>query len=119
MGQPVMHFEVIAKDATKLTDFYKKLFGWRPEEFPGMGYAMIHTEAKGGISGGIGGEGNGLAAGMGIYVQVDDVEKFLAQARKLGATKVLQEPYDIPNVGRFAVFTDPEGNRIGLWKTTA
>ena len=55
--------------------------------------------------------------GWAVYVQVDDVEKFLAQARKLGATKVLQEPYDIPQVGRFAVFTDPEGNRIGLWKT--
>jgi predicted enzyme related to lactoylglutathione lyase len=44
------------------------------------------------------------------------LNKFLAQARKLGATKPLMEPYDIPQVGRFAVFTDPEGNRIGLWR---
>lgn len=77
---------------------------------------MLHTGAKEGIGGGLGSEQAGLSAGMTIYVQVDDVEAFLAQARRLGATKVLQEPYDVPGVGRFAVFTDPEGDRIGLWK---
>jgi predicted enzyme related to lactoylglutathione lyase len=116
MAQPVMHFELIAKDTKKLRDFYTKLFGWRPEDYPGMDYAMLHSDAKSGINGGLGSEQTGLPPGMTIYVQVEDVEKFLAQAKKLGAAKVLQEPYDIPQVGRFAVFTDPEGNRIGLWK---
>ena len=117
MAHPVMHFEMIAKDTKKLKNFYTKLFGWRAEDYQGMDYAMLHADLKNGISGGVGGEATGLPPGLAIYVQVDDVEKFLAQARKLGATKVLQEPYDIPQVGRFAVFTDPEGNRIGLWKT--
>ncbi len=116
MPQPVMHFEVIAKDVRKLRDFYTKLFGWRAEEYQGMDYAMLHADPKNGIGGGLGGEGTGLPPGLAIYIQVDDVESFLAQAKKFGATKVLQEPYDIPQVGRFAVFTDPEGNRIGLWK---
>jgi predicted enzyme related to lactoylglutathione lyase len=110
-----MHFELIAKNTKKLKDFYGKLFGWRAEDYPGMDYAMLHADPKRGINGGVGSDATGLPAGMGMYVQVDDVERFLAQARNLGATKVLQEPYDIPNVGRFAVFTDPEGNRIGLW----
>ena len=112
MAQPVMHFELIAKDTKKLTEFYTKLFGWRAEDYEGMDYAMLHADPKKGI----GGEATGLPPGHGVYVQVDDVDKFLAQARKLGATKVLLEPYDIPQVGRFAVFTDPEGNRIGLWR---
>jgi len=116
MAQPVRHFELIAKDTKKLRNFYTKLFGWRPEDYPGMDYAMLHTDAKSGIHGGLGSEETGLPTGMTVYVQVEDVEEFLAQVKKLGATKVLQEPYDIPNVGRFAVFTDPEGNRIGLWK---
>ena len=116
MAHPVMHFEMIAKDMKKLKEFYAKLFGWRAEEFEGMDYAMVRLDDKKGISGGIGGEGSGLPPGLGVYVQVDDVDKFLAQARKLGATKPLMEPYDIPQVGRFAVFTDPEGNRIGLWR---
>ena len=116
MAQPVMHFELIAKDTKKSTEFYTKLFGWRAEDYEGMDYAMLHADPKKGIGGGIGGEATGLPPGLGVYVQVDDVDKFLAQARKLGATEVLLEPYDIPQVGRFAVFTDPEGNRIGLWR---
>ena len=106
MAQPVMHFEMIAKDPRRLKDFYTKLFGWRMEDDEGTDYAMVHADPDKGI----GGEGNGLPAGFAVYVQVDDVEKALAHARKLGAAKVLMEPYDIPRVGRFAVFTDPEGN---------
>jgi len=119
MPQPVMHFELIAKDTKKLKTFYSSLFGWRPEDYPDMDYAMMHADAKSGINGGIGSDATGLPPGLAVYVQVDDVEKSLAHARTLGATKVLQEPYDIPGVGRFAVFTDPEGNRIGLWKVAA
>ena len=116
MAQPVMYFEMIAKDPKKLKTFYTNLFGWRVEEYEEMNYALLRADPSKGISGGIGGEGNGLTPGLAVYVQVDDVEKALAQARKLGATKVLMEPYDISQIGRFAVFTDPEGNRIGLWK---
>ena len=116
MANPVMHFELVAKHPEKLKDFYARLFGWRPEEFPGMDYALLHPDAGQGIGGGVGGAQNGLAPGLAVYVQVPDVEKALAQARELGAGKVLQEPNDYPGVGRFAVFSDPEGNRIGLWK---
>lgn len=116
MPQPVMDFELIAKNPKKLKAFYTNLFAWRPEDYPGMDYALLHADAKSGINGGIGSEATGLSVGMTIYVQVDDVEKFLEKARKLGAGKVLQEPNDIEGVGRFAVFQDPEGNRIGLWR---
>ena len=36
MAQPVMHFELIAKDTKKLTEFYTKLFGWRAEDYEGQ-----------------------------------------------------------------------------------
>ena len=29
MGQPVVHFEIIGKDAGKLRSFYGDLFGWQ------------------------------------------------------------------------------------------
>ena len=60
--------------------------------------------------------GGRTAPGLAVYVEVDSVEQALAKARELGAAKVLQEPGDVPGVGRFAVFADPEGNRIGLGK---
>ena len=116
MANPVMHFELVARNPDKLKDFYARLFGWRREEFPDMGYAMLHTDSGQGIGGGVGGADNSLTPGLAVYVQVPDVEKAMAKARELGATKVLQEPNDIPGIGRFAVFSDPEGNRIGLWK---
>ncbi len=29
MGQPVVHFEVVGKDAKKLWSYYSELFGWK------------------------------------------------------------------------------------------
>ena len=84
-----------------------------------MSYTMLHADAQGAASAAIGSADTGLAPGMTAYAQVDDVDTFLARARELGAAEVLQEPYDVPHVGRFAVFRDPEGNRIGLWQLAA
>jgi predicted enzyme related to lactoylglutathione lyase len=118
MANRVMHFEFIAKDRPRLREFYTGLFGWTPEDVPGMDYTMLHP-GDSGIDGAVGtAQPNGLPAGMTIYVQVDDVEKGLAEAQKRGA-KTVQTPYDVPGVGRLAVFADPEGNRVGLWKVAA
>lgn len=38
-----------------------------------------------------------------------------AKALKLGARQVT-EPMDIPNVGRFSMFADPQGAVISLFK---
>jgi predicted enzyme related to lactoylglutathione lyase len=65
VAQPVMHFELIAKDTKKLKEFYTKLFGWRAEDYEGMDYAMLQADPKKGIGGGIGGETTGLPAGLG------------------------------------------------------
>ncbi|UJR84750.1 VOC family protein [Sandaracinus amylolyticus] len=115
MGQPVMHFELIASAPERLKRFYTTLFGWRAEDQEGMDYAMLRAGEGRGIEGGLGGTSTGLTPGLAIYVQVEDVDAHLARARELGASEVLQEAYDVPGVGRFAVLRDPEGNRVGLW----
>lgn len=55
MAQPVMYFEMIAKDPKKLKAFYTNLFGWRVEDYQEMNYAMMHADPNKGISGGISG----------------------------------------------------------------
>ena len=35
MGQPVVHFEVVGKDAKKLREFYSDLAGWKFDVFEG------------------------------------------------------------------------------------
>lgn len=115
MSNPVMHFEMIAADRAKLRRFYSSVFGWQEEDYPESAYTMLKSNAGMGIDFAIGGEGNGLTAGPTAYVAVDDVATYLERAKTAGAGRVVQDPYDIEGMGRFAVFEDPEGNRIGLW----
>ena len=49
-----------------------------------------------------------------VYVQVDDVDAYLAKAQGLGGKKLVG-PIDFPT-GTFAWMSDPEGNLIGLFK---
>ncbi len=44
----------------------------------------------------------------GIYLTVDNVDETAKKAKALGG-KVLIEPRDIPEVGRFCVLQDPQG----------
>jgi hypothetical protein len=49
-----------------------------------------------------------------IYVGTPSVDATCSQAQGLGA-KVLKAPADIPNVGRFAVLSDPQGATFALF----
>ena len=52
-----------------------------------------------------------------IYFNVDDLDATLSKATEAGAT-VLVPKTAIPNVGHFAMFTDPEGIAIGIMQPT-
>ena len=34
MGQPVIHFEILGKDADRTQSYYSELFGWKVEPLP-------------------------------------------------------------------------------------
>lgn len=51
------------------------------------------------------------------YVAVDDVDSSADKAKELGGN-VIVPPTDIPNVGRFAVITDPSGAAFSIVKLT-
>ncbi len=52
---------------------------------------------------------------MTFYAQVDDLQGYLDKAERLGGKTVLP-PTEIPDTVTLAMFTDPEGNLIGLVK---
>jgi len=52
------------------------------------------------------------------YVQVASADQTAAKATKLGAS-IKVPPTDIPNVGRFAIFTDVNGAAIGILQPAA
>ena len=114
MGNPVVHFEVIGRDAQALQSFYKDAFDWQMERaIPN--YAMAHPGGEGGINGGIGaamGEGAGHVT---FYVAVPDLEAALSKIEGLGGSTVM-EPSEVPEGPRIAMFADPEGHLVGLVK---
>jgi predicted enzyme related to lactoylglutathione lyase len=113
-------YEHITKDAKAAIAFYSEVVGWKTEPF---------AESKGeytmwvGPQGALGGvmKITDEMAKMGVpphwmaHVQVADVDKTAALAKKLGG-KVLKEPTDIATVGRFAVIGDPQGASISVFK---
>ncbi|HVA23969.1 MAG TPA: VOC family protein [Chloroflexota bacterium] len=115
MGQPIVHFEIMGKDAIKLHKFYAELFNWKiGEATPDMGfYGLIDAESSG-LAGGIGQEPDGKTK-VTVYVQVPDLQATLDQAVAKGG-KVVMPPMEIPGVVTMAQFADPDGNVIGLIK---
>ena len=111
-GAPVVHFEINARDPKALHNFYSSLFGWKINADNPMGYGMVTAGGKG-INGGIG-PAQG-APFLTVYVSVPDLDSTLRRVSELGGSTVVP-PTEIPNLVTFAVFTDPQGHRIGLIK---
>jgi len=49
------------------------------------------------------------------YVMVEDVDKIIAKAEKLGG-RIIMPKMKIESVGDTAIIQDTEGNTIGVWK---
>lgn len=108
--------ELVANDTEAAGRFYCALFGWTTQEWD-MGPAGKYTIFRRGETG-IGGMMKNPEAGAGpaswlSYVAVADADASAARAAKLGA-KICAPPTDIPDVGRFAVFSDPTGATLAI-----
>ena len=109
-------FELRTTDPAAAKDFYIKLFGWDTEEMP-MG-DMTYTIVKVGDEG-VGGiapmppDVQGVPPNWGCFVTVDDVEATAKLAQELGAKTVLPLT-EVPEVGKFYAFQDPQGAVISV-----
>jgi len=116
MGAPVVHWEINAKDGRRAQEFYASLFGWKVNANNEMNYGLVDTGSKLGARGGIGQQSE-VQPGPSVtfYVAVDDLQAYLTKAESLGGRTVVL-PTEIPGMVTFAMFSDPEGNTIGLLK---
>jgi len=114
MSNPVVHFEIMGKDSTKLANFYSGLFGWKIDADNPMNYGLVDTGGGEGIPGGIGQEPDGKPR-VTVYVQVDDLQKYLDEAIARGGT-LLMPVTEIPGAVTMAMFSDPDGNAVGMIK---
>jgi predicted enzyme related to lactoylglutathione lyase len=120
MGQPVVHFEIIGKDAGKLQSFYSELFGWEINADNPANYGLVRREgnvnADGvGIGGGVGTGPEGYDGHVTVYIEVPDVEAALARAESLGGTRTMG-PEKVMDQVEIGLFVDPEGHTVGVVK---
>jgi predicted enzyme related to lactoylglutathione lyase len=113
MAHPVVHFEVIGKDAGALQQFYGQAFGWEMQDVMNGSYYLAAPGGEGGINGGIGASPDGGNGHVTFYVQVDDPNQALARIGELGG-RTIQEPFQVPDGPTIALFADPEGHVVGL-----
>jgi predicted enzyme related to lactoylglutathione lyase len=119
MGMPVVHFEVIGKGGAKLQEYYAELFGWDIDAKNEMNYGVVQREGNVngegvGIGGGVAGGPEGYGGHVTFYVEVPDVEASLAQAEKLGGSRIFGPDAIMGGAMVLGQFTDPEGHVIGL-----
>jgi len=114
MPYTICHLEIPTTDVKRSGEFYKKLFGWKIDYGWGPDYAVFNT-GEGVLSGGGLDRKDEITPGnIIIYVSADDINMMLEKAVELGGKKV-KEKTEIPHVGWFGLFTDLDGNTIGLF----
>jgi uncharacterized protein len=125
MMNPVVHFEMPYEDRERAAMFYTAAFGWKPQMLgPEMdNYVVMQTtetdengmiKTPGVINGGMYKKpADPLAQAPSVVISVDDITTALEKVRAAGGT-VHGEPMDIPGIGRYAPFTDTEGNRLSV-----
>jgi predicted enzyme related to lactoylglutathione lyase len=110
--------ELGTNDQEAAKQFYTSLFGWTAQDNP-IGddayYTMLNLDDK-------------PVAGlyrvppeMGIpprwtsYITVDNVDATTAQVETLGGT-VIEQPFEVADVGRMSLLQDPTGAHVCLWQ---
>ncbi len=122
---PVVHFELPAADSIRMADFYSKAFGWKQQRLGEDmgGYIVVQTSENdekgmiknpGMINGGIYKESKEMVnPAPSVVIAVDDVKAHVKIVEDAGG-KVMGEPMDIPGVGKYVAFRDPEGNMLSM-----
>ena len=111
-------------DAGRVAAFYRSAFGWNTEALGAdMGHYVLATttatDAKGPTTpGAINGGFFQRSADMpgqhpSVVISVEDIQASMQKVRQAGGT-VLGEPMEIPGVGKYVSFMDPEGNRVSM-----
>ncbi|MDP9017945.1 MAG: VOC family protein [Candidatus Eremiobacteraeota bacterium] len=122
MGNPVVHFEIIGKNAEALRTFYRETFDWTID--PPVGgpnipdYTVVHPtdNDRVGVSGGIGDPPEGYTGHVTFYIGVPDIAAKLRQIESRGGS-VMMGPDQVPGGPVIGLFKDPEGHVIGLVET--
>jgi len=120
----VVHFELPYDNRERIARFYQSAFGWKMQMLgPEMGNYVVTTTAEedaapDGMRGAINGgffprDTSKPAQHPSVVVGVPDIQVAMKAVKDAGG-EVLGTPMEIPGVGQYVAFQDPEGNRLSM-----
>ncbi|MBI2900707.1 MAG: VOC family protein [Planctomycetes bacterium] len=112
---PICYLEIPAPDLGKAGTFYHAVFGWTVA--PSGDYRIFRT-GENSLEGGLDPRKPVVDGGILIYLKVADIPATLDEVRAAGGSVVQEKTQVGPEWGFFAIFRDPNGNRVGLWSRT-
>src|SRR5437763_1700991 len=122
---PVVHFEMPAKDSKRISEFYSKTFGWQTQQMGAeMGNYVVATTTEpdehgrpknpGSINGGFYQRTDDpVSHAPSVVIAVDNLQDHIKKVTAAGG-KIIGEPMPIPGVGDWVSFFDTEGNRVSM-----
>ena len=114
---PISHVEWRTRDAARLQKFYGAVFNWKFSDSGMPGYTMVNfgnADIPGGGLFAIPAE-QPMPTGITNYATVEELAPHEEAIRANGGTVVMSNQ-EIPGVGWFTIFKDPDGNEFALWK---
>lgn len=118
-NHPIAHLEIPAENPAAAGTFYHDVFGWQITTNIEHNYVIFQSES--GPRGGFADPANAVLGyqpdRLLVYLATDDIDATLAVIEAHGGKTVIPKTV-IPNVGEWAIFADPNGNHLGLSKST-
>lgn len=124
-SNPVVHFEMPAKNKDRVAKFYSEAFGWNMNKMgQNMGeYVLAQTaetdehnmvKRPGAINGGFFEyKDEPLYKVPHLVISVDSIEEAMEKVKQQGG-KISGEVMDIPGIGKYVSFYDTEDNIVGM-----
>jgi uncharacterized protein len=120
----IVHFEIPTDDLARAKEFYGSTFGWQLQTIEGMDYTIAMTTSvdektqmptePGAINGGMMKRSADTPSPV-LTIGVDSIDDSMKKIESAGGS-VVQPRTEIPDMGAFGYFKDPEGNVLGLWE---
>ncbi len=119
----VVHFEIPADDLMASKEFYQSVFGWKFKDWDNNYMSVMTSESDtdgksvepGAINGGLQKKGE-RAMTPTVVVEVEDIDSALTKIVEKGGVVILEKE-KMGDMGFYAQFDDPEGNRLGLFES--
>lgn len=115
-NHPIAHIEIPSANPDEAGTFYSAVFGWKIET--NLEHNYVTFQSEGGFRGGFPGpsEPTYKPDRLLVYLATDDIDATLRTIEAHGGKTVLPKT-EIPHVGTWAVFADPAGNHLALFKS--